>query len=69
MLLRINIKAYTHQLIEAYKEGKIYIVDIFSVPKHTNGNRPFKNVDGIKFLNHQGGCGGTRQDAGYLENY
>ena len=29
-------------------------------------NRPFKNVDGIKFLNHQGGCGGTRQDAGIL---
>jgi altronate hydrolase len=60
-------KSYTHQLIEAYKEGKdISSVDIFSVPKHTNGNRPFKNVDGIKFLNHQGGCGGTRQDAGVL---
>jgi len=60
-------KSYTHQLIEAYKEGKeISSIDIFSVPKHTNGNRPFKNVDGIKFLNHQGGCGGTRQDAGIL---
>lgn len=60
-------KSYTHQLIEAYKEGKdISSVDIFSVPKHSNGNRPFKNVDGIKFLNHQGGCGGTRQDAGIL---
>jgi altronate hydrolase len=60
-------KSYTHQLIEAYKEGKdVSSVDIFSVPKHTNGNRPFKNVDGIKFLNHQGGCGGTRQDAGIL---
>ena len=60
-------KSYTHQLMEAYKEGKeISSVDIFSVPKHTNGNRPFKNVDGIKFLNHQGGCGGTRQDAGIL---
>src|SRR6187455_2697613 len=60
-------KSYTHQLITAYKEGKeISSVDIFSVPKHKNGNRPFKNVDGIKFLNHQGGCGGTRQDAGIL---
>lgn len=29
-------------------------------------NRLFKNVDGIKFLNHQGGCGGTRQDATVL---
>jgi altronate hydrolase len=26
----------------------------------------FPNVDGIKFLNHQGGCGGTRQDAAIL---
>jgi len=60
-------KSYTHQLIEAYKEGKdISSVDIFLVPSHKNGNRLFKNVDGIKFLNHQGGCGGTRQDAGVL---
>ena len=29
-------------------------------------NRLFKDVDGIKFLNHQGGCGGTRQDAAVL---
>src|SRR6187551_1317859 len=26
-------------------------------------NRLFKNVDGIKFLTHEGGCGGIRQDA------
>jgi altronate hydrolase len=25
-----------------------------------------KMLTGIKFLNHQGGCGGTRQDAGIL---
>jgi altronate hydrolase len=25
--------------------------------------RPFPNVDGIKFLLHQGGCGGTREDS------
>jgi len=30
--------------------------------------RVFKNVDGIKFLNHQGGCGGTRQDSAVLSN-
>jgi len=60
-------KSYTHQLIAAYKEGNdLSSVDIFSTPQHKNGNRPFKNVDGIKFLNHQGGCGGTRQDAGIL---
>jgi altronate hydrolase len=26
----------------------------------------FENVDGIKFLNHDGGCGGIRQDAAVL---
>ncbi|MEY4115058.1 MAG: hypothetical protein RLZ76_1751 [Bacteroidota bacterium] len=37
-------------------------------PKPTTQNRIFKNVDGIKFLNHQGGCGGTRQDSEILQN-
>jgi len=27
------------------------------------GERIFPNVDGVRFLAHQGGCGGTRQDA------
>jgi altronate hydrolase len=27
------------------------------------GDRVFPNVDGIRFLTHEGGCGGTRQDA------
>lgn len=26
-------------------------------------HRPFPNVDGIRFLTHAGGCGGTREDA------
>ena len=38
--------------------------------------RVFENIDGIRFLTHQGGCGGTRQDAetlcrllsGYVNN-
>jgi altronate hydrolase len=30
-------------------------------PSHAG--RIFPNVDGIRFLTHQGGCGGTRQDA------
>lgn len=29
-------------------------------------DRLFPNVDGIKFLNHEGGCGGTRQDSEIL---
>jgi altronate hydrolase len=59
-------KQYTHHLLEAYKSGKdISSVDLSS-SNGKNGNRTFKNVDGIKFLNHQGGCGGTRQDAAIL---
>jgi altronate hydrolase len=29
----------------------------------TSATRAFPNIDGIRFLTHQGGCGGTRQDA------
>ena len=56
-------KSYTHQLLEAYQNGRsIDDIGLASTPGHS-GRRVFKNVDGIKFLNHQGGCGGTRQDA------
>lgn len=60
-------KSYTHDLVEAFKNG----VDISSLEaplsfEGTTKNRPFKNIDGIKFLNHQGGCGGIRQDAAVL---
>jgi altronate hydrolase len=30
---------------------------------HARRERVFRNLDGIRFLTHQGGCGGTRQDA------
>jgi altronate hydrolase len=61
-------KRYTHLLTEAYKNGKdIRTLDISPANPHQEPlNRPFPNVDGIKFLNHQGGCGGTRQDAAIL---
>src|SRR5207342_573807 len=60
-------KAYTKTLLHAYSNGE----DIEKVTFQPFGGGsglqpPFKNVDGIKFLNHQGGCGGTRQDAGIL---
>jgi len=57
---------YTHQLLQAYQRGEN--IDSVEVLLNAGGNtnRIFKNVDGIKFLNHQGGCGGTRQDAATL---
>lgn len=61
-------KSYTHQLVDAYKNGEsLEEADPSSIGlPNPATNRIFKNVDGIKFLNHQGGCGGTRQDAAVL---
>jgi len=58
-------KKYTRHLVEAYSEGKnLETIDLSL--STANNKRLFKNVDGIKFLNHQGGCGGMRQDAAIL---
>ena len=37
--------------------------DAAEAEAHPRSERIFKNLDGIRFLTHQGGCGGTRQDA------
>lgn len=59
-------RQYTHNLLEAFKKGEsLDSVDIQLNPNQ-NKNKIFENVDGVKFLNHQGGCGGTRQDASTL---
>ena len=54
--------------MEAFKAGdRIESVERAAPsPLEGAGGRLFKNVDGIKFLNHQGGCGGIRQDAAVL---
>ncbi|ANI88359.1 altronate hydrolase [Arachidicoccus ginsenosidimutans] len=60
-------KSYTHNLLSLYQQGGDVLKNDIAVKEadvHTN--RIFPNVDGIKFLNHQGGCGGTRQDANTL---
>ncbi len=61
-------KQYTKALMRAYREGKTFDEIDFSFSGTQQSERPFKNVDGIKFLNHQGGCGGTRQDASTLSS-
>jgi altronate hydrolase len=59
--------AYTRQLKQALEKND-NIENISFQPSGTQpkGHRVFANVDGIKFLNHQGGCGGIRQDAAVL---
>ncbi|MDH5251182.1 MAG: altronate dehydratase family protein [Cyclobacteriaceae bacterium] len=71
-------KNYVHQLVQLYREGKTDAIK--SAPlgneSDTTTSRIFKNIDGIKLLTHEGGCGGTRQDAealcgllaGYINN-
>ncbi len=57
----------SQQLIELYKTGKsveeILGTDLQADYRGNANQRLFPNVDGIKFLTHDGGCGGTRQDA------
>lgn len=57
----------TQHLIELYKAGataqELVETDLHEVDYQQQANKLFPNVDGIKFLRHTGGCGGTRQDA------
>jgi altronate hydrolase len=60
-----EIKA--RQLINRIRNGgsieEILYTEIDSDKHEAANDRIFPNVDGIKFLTHTGGCGGTRQDA------
>jgi altronate hydrolase len=55
------------RLVELYKSGRsvdeILAAELSTATKEKRKQRLFPNVDGIKFLTHEGGCGGTRQDA------
>jgi altronate hydrolase len=75
-------KLYRHQvaeLVRLYREGKLDDIGTQpgeSVVPAAAKRVIFENVDGIKFLSHQAGCGGTREDgnnlcaliAGYLHH-
>ncbi len=60
-------KIEVSKLIDYYKSGKnvdeILNADVSLKVEEAKTQRLFPNVDGIKFLTHDGGCGGTRQDA------
>jgi altronate hydrolase len=59
---------FTKLLLEAYEEGND--ITTFNISPSSNQRREpyFINIDGIKFLNHTGGCGGTRQDSATLSS-
>lgn len=62
-----NTKLEVSKLIDLYKEGKdidqIFEADVTAQIEEEKKQRVFPNVDGVKFLSHEGGCGGTRDDA------
>ncbi|HVS91806.1 MAG TPA: altronate dehydratase family protein, partial [Mucilaginibacter sp.] len=63
-----EIKA--QQLINGIRSGagidEVLYTKIAGDRIHSGGEKLFPNVDGIKFLTHTGGCGGTRQDSAAL---
>jgi altronate hydrolase len=69
---RSSYAGQVRQLIQLYREGKpaddLHIARFEPELATGHAERIFPNVDGIKFLNHDGGCGGTRQDAQALCN-
>lgn len=57
------------ELAKLYREGKFKGGDVFvsagdSVPAQRSPL--FENIDGVRFLLHEGGCGGTREDSNNL---
>lgn len=65
-------QVYRHQvarLAELYRQGKVEEIQQAGaqIPDGAGAAHPvFPNVDGVRFLTHQAGCGGTREDANNL---
>ncbi|HEX8350814.1 MAG TPA: UxaA family hydrolase, partial [Hymenobacter sp.] len=64
---RKSYQPQTQELISLMQAGKsveeILETDLRSADNNSAKPRLFANVDGIRFLSHEGGCGGIRQDA------
>ncbi|MEO8711779.1 MAG: altronate dehydratase family protein [Parafilimonas sp.] len=58
-------EAMVHQMIRDYKSGKTEYEMMFADEDEfvLKNEKIFPNIDGIKFLKHTLGCGGTRDDA------
>jgi len=70
---QVESKDYSDEvdaLIERYQSGasvdELLAVDLSSAKIGQQKQRLFPNVDGVKFLNHDMGCGGTRMDSDAL---
>ncbi|MBL3656097.1 UxaA family hydrolase [Fulvivirga sediminis] len=71
-------KSYVQQMVSLYQSGKTAEIETlpFQETELSQQSKLFDNIDGIRFLTHEGGCGGIRQDsemlcgllAGYINN-
>jgi len=61
-------KAFAEQVVHNIGNENNIVIDEQTALAPTQNKRVFKNIDGIKFLNHNGGCGGTRQDSATLSD-
>ena len=62
-------RAQVAELAELYRQGKSDRVAEHGLPPASALPQPkrlFENLDGIRFLLHEGGCGGTREDSDNL---
>ena len=59
-------RRHVADLVKLYREGKTEQIKNYVFPEATSVAEPagvFANLDGIRFLTHDMGCGGTRADA------
>ena len=72
-------RRHVAELVRLYREGKSEELKNFQFAESQRASsvpKVFRNIDGIKFLTHEQGCGGTREDtrnlcgllAGYLHH-
>jgi len=72
-------RSHVADLAKLYREGKIEEIRKYEFPEAASPAPPaalFPNLDGVRFLTHDMGCGGTREDArtlcgllaGYIHN-
>jgi altronate hydrolase len=55
-----SYRSHVRQLVQNQASGNGHRAEDAA---HVSADRIFPNIDGIRFLTHEGGCGGTRQDA------
>ncbi len=62
-------RRHVAELVRRYREGKspeLRTREIAEADRPQRAPRVFANIDGIRFLRHEGGCGGTREDTNNL---